>query len=119
MNRSVVTLALMLTAVAAPAAAGTAPAPAAAAPAAAPAPDANAPAPAPAAARLTLDTPIETIMADAAGKAVIQANMPGVDQHPMYDMFKGLSLRQVQSYSEGRLTDAMMTKIAAELAAIK
>lgn len=117
MNRSVVTLALMLTAVAAPAAAGTAPAPAAAAPAAAPAPDANAPAPA--AARLTLDTPIETIMADAAGKAVIQANMPGVDQHPMYDMFKGLSLRQVQSYSEGRLTDAMMTKIAAELAAIK
>lgn len=72
-----------------------------------------------AAARLTVDTPLETILADVAGKAVLQANMPGIDTHPMFDMIKGMSLRQIQPYSEGKITDELLTKIGTELAAIK
>ena len=71
------------------------------------------------AARLTLDTPVETLMADTASKAVVLANMPGLDTHPMYDMIKGMSLRQLQPYSEGKITDELLAKVGKELAEIK
>lgn len=71
------------------------------------------------AARLNLDTPIETIYADPAGAAVMEANLPGMNKHEMYDMFKAMSLRAVQPYSQGMLTDELMAKIEKELAAIK
>ena len=99
-----------------PALAQTAPAPAPA-PVSAPAP-ASAPA---AAAKFTLDTPIETIMADPQGKAVLTADMGGTDlsQHPMYDSFKAMSLNQVAPMSGGKITDEVLKKTAADLAAIK
>jgi hypothetical protein len=79
----------------------------------------TAPAPAAAAAKFTLDTPIEAIVADPRGKAVIDADLPGTTTHAMYDSFKSMSLRQVQPLSAGRLTDEMMKKVEASLAAIK
>jgi hypothetical protein len=94
------------------AAAQTAPAPA---PSASPAPAAT---PA-AAAKFTLDTPIQDIVADAQGKAVLDKDLPGLTSLQQYDMFKGLSLKQVQTYSEGKLTDEMLAKTAVDLAAIK
>lgn len=83
----------------------TAPAPAPAAPAAAP--------------KFTLDTPIQEIVADAQGKAAIDKNLPGLIGLPQYDMFKGLSLNQLKAYSDGKLTDEILAKTAADLAAIK
>lgn len=76
----------------------------------------TAPTPAPA---LSLDTPIEALMADERSKAVLEANMPGVDKHPMYEMIKGMSLRQLQPMSQGAITEEMLAKIEKELAAIK
>lgn len=70
------------------------------------------------AARLSVDTPVETLMADPAGKAVVLANMPGLDVHPMYDMIKGMSLRQIQPYSDGKITDELLAKVGKELAEI-
>ena len=61
------------------------------APSAAPAPAADASA----AAKFTLDTPIEAIAADPAGKAVLDADFPGMLTHPAYDQFKGMSLTAV------------------------
>ena len=83
---------------------------------AAPALAETAPAPAPA---LTIDTPIETLMADPRSKAVLDANMPGVENHPMYEMVKGMSLRQVQPMSQGAISEELLAKIEQELAAIK
>lgn len=97
---------------AAPLAAQTAPAPAAPAAAATPA------APA-AASKFTLDTPIETIAADPAGKTVLDTDLQNITAHPMYDQFKGMSLNQVQPMSQGALTDAALAKVKADLAAIK
>ncbi|MDG2532133.1 hypothetical protein P6144_00595 [Sphingomonas sp. HITSZ_GF] len=85
------------------------------APAPAPSPAAT-PAPAP---KFTLDTPIQDIVADAQGKAVIDKNLPGLIGLPQYEMFKGLSLKQLQPYSDGKLTDEILAKTAADLAAIK
>lgn len=84
----------------------------------------TAPAPAPAATptpapKFTLDTPIQEIVADAQGKAVIDKNLPGMIGLPQYDMFKGLSLNQLKAYSDGKLTDEILAKTATDLAAIK
>jgi hypothetical protein len=76
------------------------------------------PAAAQAAARLNLDTPIATIAADAKGKAVLDADLPGLTTHEHFDMFKGLSLRALAAYSPDKLTAEVLGKIAADLAAI-
>ncbi|AJP70833.1 hypothetical protein [Sphingomonas hengshuiensis] len=75
--------------------------------------------PAAAVAKFNLDTPIEQLVADPKAKAVLDADLPGTSTHPAYDMFKAMSLRAVQPYSEGAITDEMLKKVEADLAAIK
>jgi hypothetical protein len=89
-----------------------------AAPATTPAPAAPA-ADATATAKFSLDTPIETIVADPAGKAVLDADFPGMTSHAMYDSFKGMSLTALQPMSQGQITDAQLAKAKADLAALK
>lgn len=69
--------------------------------------------------KFTLDTPIETIAADPAGKAVLNADIPGLLVHPMYESFKSMGLLDLQGIAEGKLTDAMLAKAKADLTAIK
>ena len=83
------------------------------APAAMPAPPAAA-----AAGGMTLDTPIETIVANPAGKAVLDKDIPGLTTHPAYDQFKSMSLKEVQPMSQGAVTDDMLAKTGADLAAL-
>ena len=83
----------------------------------------NAPAaPAPAttpAAKFTLDTPLETIVADPAGKAIIDKDLPGTTTHPMYDQFKGMSLTQIAPMAADKLTPDVLAKVKTDLAAVK
>jgi hypothetical protein len=72
-----------------------------------------------AAAKFNLDTPIEALVADDKAKAVLEANIPGVSTHPAYEQFKAMSLREVQPFSGGKVTEEMLVKIEKELAAIK
>lgn len=76
-------------------------------------------APAAMGAKFSLDTPIETLVADAAAKAVLDADIPGMTAHPAFDQFKSMSLKQLQPISQGQITDETLTKVAADLAAIK
>ena len=76
-------------------------------------------APAAAAARLNLDTPVEAIMADAAGKAVLEANLPGIGAHEHYEHFKAMGLKQIAGMAPAQLPAATLAKIETELAAIK
>ena len=111
--KTIVTLALI--AVAAPALAQTAPAPAPT-----PAPEAKAPVAAATPAPLTIDTPIETLVANPKAKAVLTADLGAdVSAHPMYDSFKSMSLKDVAPMSNGAISDATLAKIATDLAAIK
>ncbi len=87
---------------------------------AAPAAMAQTPPAAPAAAaRLTIDSPIEAIAADPRGKAILNAQFPEMLAHESYPMFKAMSLKQVQPYANGRITDAQIATVAAELAKLK
>jgi hypothetical protein len=88
------------------------------APAAVLAQDEAAPA-APAAAAFTTDTPIEALMADERAKAVLAIHLPGIDQHPAYEQFKAISLKALAPFSQGLITDELLGKIDADLAAIK
>ncbi len=69
--------------------------------------------------KYTVDTPIETIAADPAGKAVLDSAMPGLTTHAMYDQFKSMSLKQLQPMSSGKITDEGLAKVGEALAAIK
>lgn len=109
--------AALLTLIAAPALAQTTPAPA---PAPAPAtPAATMPATPAAASRLNLDTPIETVVADADGKKVLDADLPGLTTNDKYDMFKSMSLNQVAGFAPDKLTPERLGKVATDLSAIK
>lgn len=90
---------------------------------AAPMPAPAAPAPATAApasgAKFNLDTPLQDIVADEKGKAVIEKHFPGMIALPEYEMFKAISLTQLQPYSNGKITDEMLAATAKDLAEIK
>ena len=75
---------------------------------------------APMAAAFTIDTPIETLMADERAKAVVTKHFDGQDLalHPAYDQFKALSLKAVAPFSQGLITDEKLAAIAADLALI-
>lgn len=78
------------------------------------------PAPAPAAAaKYTVDTPLETIVADPAGKAVLDKDMPGLTTHAMFDQFKAMSLKQLAPMSQGKITEEGLVKVGADLATVK
>lgn len=98
-----------------------APAFAQSAPAPTPAPAAPAPAPAAPAsdAKFNLDIPLQDIVADEKGKAVIEKHFPGMIALPEYEMFKAISLSQLQPYSNGKITDEMLAATAKDLAEIK
>ncbi len=66
-----------------------------------------------------LDTPIETLMADPKTKAVIDADLPKLAAHPSYEMFKAMSLHKLVPMSNGALTEDVLKKVAADLAAVK
>ena len=90
------------------------------APAAAPAPAAT-PAPAaPAAAvgPMSVDkTPIGALIANPAAKAVLEKEVPTIDQY--YDQIKEMTLAQVAPMSQGAIDDAKLKAIQAQLDMIK
>ena len=71
------------------------------------------------AARLSLDTPVEAIVADAAGKAVLDANLPGLTTYEHYDMIKTYSLRALSRMAPDKLPAEALAKVEAELAKIQ
>ncbi|MFA5964255.1 MAG: hypothetical protein WC804_09580 [Sphingomonas sp.] len=118
MNLSTCCAALLVLA-GAPAMAQTAtPAPVAASAAAATSTPATA-APAAAAAKFTLDSPIETLVADMTAKKVLDDDLPGLTTNDKYDMFKSMSLNQVAGFAPDKLTPERLTKVATDLAAIQ
>lgn len=76
-------------------------------------------APATPAAKFNLDTPIQDIVADAKAKAVLDADLPGLTTHESYEMFKGMSLKQLSGYAADKLTPETLAKVEKDLAAVK
>ncbi len=75
-------------------------------------------APAAAAAKFGLDTPIQELVANERAKAVLDADMPGLSTHPQFEMFKTMSLKQLQPMSGGSISDEVLKKVETDLATI-
>ena len=87
-------------------------------PARADAPTANpAPVSAPAT-KFTLDTPIETLVADPRAKTVLDTNLPGLTTHPQFDQFKSMSLTALSGFAPDKLTPDKLDKVKTELASL-
>jgi hypothetical protein len=71
------------------------------------------------AAKFSIDTPVQDLYADPAAKVVMDKHLPGLTALPQYDMIKAISLRQLQPYSDGKLTDQLLAAVDADLANIK
>lgn len=71
------------------------------------------------AAKFSIDTPIQDLYADPAAKAVMDKHLPGLTAIPQYEMIKAISLRQLQPYSDGKLTDELLSAVNTDLAKIK
>jgi hypothetical protein len=66
----------------------------------------------------TLETPIEVIVANPRGEAVINKYIPKLLTNPNYGTFKGMSLKTVAMFSRGQLTDEKLALVKADLAAL-
>ncbi|MET4682229.1 hypothetical protein [Brevundimonas faecalis] len=66
----------------------------------------------------TLDTPIQRLVADPAAKAVLDRELPGLTTHERYEQFKGISLKTLQPFSGGLISDERMRAVEAGLKAL-
>ena len=77
-------------------------------------PDTSSPTP-----RFTLNTPVYRIVADPDGRAVLDRDLPGLTSNPSYVLFSDMSLAQLAPMSSGRLTQASLDKVRADLMQVK
>src|SRR5256885_13221341 len=66
----------------------------------------------------TLETPIEVIVANPRGEAVINKYIPKLLSNPNYGSFKGMSLKTLAMFSRGQLTDEKLALVKADLGAL-
>ena len=64
----------------------------------------------------TLDTPIQDIAANPAGRAVLDKDLPTLRSNPSYEQFKMLSLTELVPYSDGKLTPQLLARTQSDLA---
>lgn len=69
--------------------------------------------------KLSLDTPVEAIVANPKGKAVFDAQLPGLTTHEHYPMFKAMTLNQIAPMSNGQVSAEALAKVKADLEAIQ
>ena len=71
-------------------------------------------------ARYSVDaTPLETLEADPAAKALVIKHIGPIFDHSAYAMIKTMSLKAIQPYSQGAITDEKLAALQVELAALK
>lgn len=68
---------------------------------------------------LTADAPIETLMATPASKAAVLKSFPKLDEHPAYEQFKAMSLRQLVAMLNGAIPMEKVDEVDKALAEIK
>ena len=73
---------------------------------------------APTAPRTVLDLPVGDLCGHPEMRAVIDRDLPGLSRRPEYIFFKHMSLRQLQAASRGRMSDADLERVAADLGAL-
>ncbi len=63
----------------------------------------------------TLDTPVDHIVADPRGKAVLDRDVPGLMADKHYPLFEDMSLSEIAMFSHGRLTKSKLDLVKSDL----
>jgi len=64
----------------------------------------------------SINSTVAELLENPATLAFIEANMAELPNHPMLSMIKGMPLKALAPFSEGKLTDEVLERIDAELA---
>lgn len=68
--------------------------------------------------KYTLDTPIETLVADPRARTVLDTDLPGLTSHPQFEQFKSMSLTTLSTFAPDKLTPDRLAKVKTELASL-
>ncbi|WP_374319984.1 hypothetical protein [Aquabacterium sp.] len=66
----------------------------------------------------SIDSKLGDLLDNEATKAILEKHMPGISTHPQIGMGKGFALAMVAKFSGGLITEEMLEKVNAELAAL-
>lgn len=69
--------------------------------------------------KMTLDTPLGEIAANAEAKAILDKHLPGLTTHAMWDAFKAMSLNQMAPMSNGQIPADRLKMVEADLTTLK
>lgn len=70
------------------------------------------------AARPTIESSIKDLLANAETAAVMEKHLPGIAQHPALPQFQDMTLAQVEPFSGGAVTPAIIAAIDTDLKAL-
>jgi hypothetical protein len=63
-------------------------------------------------------TPVSLLLANPAAKTIVDRHLPGFSTHPMIGQAGPMTLRQIAGFTQGQITDAHLTAIQTDLAAL-
>jgi Spy/CpxP family protein refolding chaperone len=63
-------------------------------------------------------TMISDLLANPATKAVVEKDLPGLTADPRLQQAMSMTLTDIEAYSEGKITDAVLAKVQADFDAI-
>ena len=66
----------------------------------------------------SIESKLGDLLDNEATKAVLEKHMPGISNHPQIGMGKGFALSMVAKFSGGLITEEMLQKVNADLAAL-
>ena len=64
----------------------------------------------------SINSTIKELLANPSTRAFIEKHMAELPKHPMLAMIKGMPLKALAPFSEGRLTDEVLAQLDIELA---
>lgn len=66
----------------------------------------------------SIESKLGDLLDNEATKAILEKHMPGISTHPQIGMGKGFALSMVAKFSGGLITEEMLQKVNADLAAL-
>ena len=66
----------------------------------------------------SIDTKLGDLLDNEQTKAILEKHMPGISTHPQIGMGRGFPLSTVAKFAGGMITQDMLDKVNAELAAL-
>lgn len=67
---------------------------------------------------LSINTPVSTIAANPAGKAVLEHDLPGLLERPEYGVFKNMTVKSLAGLSNGKISPQTLDQVQHDLQAI-